>query len=206
MDPVTTNPVEDGGASENEETVENKGGVKSETPSNDDSVNVDDIVSSWKSDRERISELERENFELRKKSSTTKDEDEDDNLSIDERVEKRIAQKQKEAEEMEKFSKEQAEREATFMRKVSPTFRKNEVEIIKIAIDGRMNLSEATRVFETRHKAVADAKKEVDDERKKNAGQKPSSSKGGEVGKKGYDPKADKSKSISDMYRDGMGY
>lgn len=183
------------------------GGTNGETPSSIDSVNVDEVVSGWKSDRDRLSQIERENFELRKKLSTTDksdDDDDEDGLSMDERVDKKLAQRLKDEEETKKFSIEQAEREAEFMRRVSPVFRKNEKSIIQIAVDGKMNLSEATKVYETRNQAKSDAKEEIDKDRKKVASQGQASPSSGSAGKPAT--KSDKNKSVSELYREGLGY
>lgn len=194
---------------ENQKTEDEVSKENGGKPSTEDQVNTDDLVEGWKEDRQRVSELEDENYKLKQqlRASKYKDDDDDDDLSMDERVDRRVKQREEDAAAEKELAEKKADREVSFMRRSNPFFRANEKEVLQRAIDRHMNLSEATKDLKDERERIAAAKENADDGRKKNAGGKSDSdsSKGGSTkSPTKYDPEKDKDKSIEDMYSEGL--
>lgn len=172
----------------------------------DDKVVVDDLIQGWQEDRARLSELERENFELKEKTAKlTANDDDDDDLTMEEKVEREIKRREEANKTATERDRMAAEREVSFMRRSSPDFRKNEKEILQRAIDRHMNLSEATKDFVGERDRLKKLASETDEQRKKAAGDTTAGKgNGGSIAKGGYDPKTDKNKSIDELYRESI--
>ncbi len=100
-------------------------------------------------------------------------------------------------------------REISFMERTNNIFRKNKTEITKIADDEGLNLATATELFLARKQEAKESIKEMDDSRKKKAGQKEVDEveeKAGKENKKQkvaeYNPEKDRDKGFGDIYRE----
>lgn len=174
------------------------------TPSNDDQINVDDVVNSWKSSEERAMQLEEENFKLKQQLASKSSDDDDDDLDEEERIEKRVQARIAEQENQKEFAMKKAEREADFMTKTSPVFRANKDKILEIAVAAKVDLREATKIFTERQKSVQEAQTKSTDAKKKGASQGAGTNSGSANNGKGSAPKANNNQSIADIYRENL--
>ena len=187
--------------------VEDKSGANGATPSNNDTVNVDEIVSSWGEDRNKLSALEEENFKLKRQlsSSSKGNDDDDDNMTLDEKVEREISRREEERESLKQFNTQTAEREISFLEKTNPFFRANKQAVLQVAVDAKLNLTEAVKVLKARNAEAKDKINEVDKDRKKGASQDTSKAGTGNVTKNtAYNPETDKGKSIAALYGEAL--
>lgn len=178
----------------------------SETPSTND-INVDDVLGGWSEDRNRNDELERENFDLKRRLAETKsiDDEEDEELDMDERVSREIKRRESNTTAEMELDKKLAERQVAHLKVRSPYFRNNEEKVLKFAIDAKVSLSEANKIMQERDGVNKKTVNKADDKRKKNASQDTSKKSGkGTVGTTKYDPKTDGEKSISELLREGL--
>ncbi len=176
--------------------------------------NQEDVISGWKEDRDRLDSLENENFELKKQIAELQSKDldseaEEDGLSRQELIDREL----KNREEIEKTKRDldtsKKAREISFMERTNNTFRQHKAEITKIADDEGLNLSTATEIFLARKQDAKESIKNIDDNRKKSAGQKEvedAQKEDGKTNKKQkiakYNPEEDKDKDFGDIYRE----
>jgi hypothetical protein len=186
---------------------EDKSNVNGVTPSNNDTINVDEIVSSWGEDRTKLSVLEEENFNLKRQLASAKkaDDDEDDETPLSEKVEKEIARREEEKESLKQFNTQTAEREINFLEKTNPFFKANKQAVLQVAIDAKLNLTEAIKVLKARNAEAKEKINEADKDRKKGANQDTAKSGSGNVTKNTtYNKETDKGKSIAALYGEAL--
>lgn len=205
MENVEMGNVEDNVSEAENQTNENENTdaeVKSETPSNDaPEVNIEDVVDSWSKSEARQSELERENFELKQKLADSSSLSDDEDLDEDEIINRKVEAKLQAREAESKFNTEKTEREANFLRKTNPFFRKNEKKVFETAIATKVTITEATNILKEREKITKTAQKNTKGADTSVKG----GSKGGNVrSEKGYDTKKDGNKSFEDLFRENL--
>ena len=164
------------------------------------------LLEGWGTDRDRNSELTKENIDLREKLARYEEEDEDFlGLSEKERVDKLVERREKERQLKEEREKAETDSEINWHRANDPYFQQNQERILKNAVAfNSSSLADAIKVTKNQDALTkqSSATTKYNDKRKKAAT-------GAGKGKSGgthvtdYDPKVDGDKSISQLYSEG---
>lgn len=178
-----------------------------------------EVVKSWKEDRENLSKFEKENSELRDMLAQTKnklsqyesdEEDEEDKelegLSRADREAKIVERhNQRKADEQTRIATE-VEKEKSFMRASEPFYKENEKAVLANAVKfDCKTLEQAVKITKEITSAVERAEKArlIEEKRKLDAsGVQPTGTTGNTTPRNSaYNPDTDRSKSIRDLYR-----
>ena len=132
------------------ESGDNNEGGNDETSSTQPDQPSEEFISAWEEDRLKADKLAQENLELRRKMADSSS-DEDEDLSMDEKVDKEIAKREQFSKEQAEIESKSAEREVNFLEKINPFFRENKEAILKLAVDVKAKtLNEAIDIFKKR--------------------------------------------------------
>jgi len=164
------------------------------------------MLEGWKGDRERLSTIEKENQEYRRKLTKYEETDEDFlGLSEDERVNKMVERRESDKKAKDDREKAETDSEIQWHRSKDPYFKDNEKRILENAVAFNSgSLVDAIKITKQQDALVqkTEGTQKYHDNRKKGADGAGKKQAGGTTSST-YDSKIDGNKSISQLYEEG---
>lgn len=171
-----------------------------------EAINIDEVVESYGATLSDNNELRDENFKLKQEnarlSRSGKEDEDDDELTTQELVDREIARREEEAKAISDHDKGKKESEVRFMERTNPTFRANKAAIQKIARDAQVSLLDAVKLHKER---TTEAKEQIEEHDKaRKSGKSTETAPSSNSDRVSVPGTAPENKSIADMYREGL--